>query len=94
FKPGQVVTVDGTAGAVYEGCVDRVLTRSCNDSQVPQRILDLYKDMAPPLVHLNLVDPNAENFCPSGCESMHDLIRYCHEMAVQEMFSLVDKRGL
>ncbi|WP_320174894.1 PEP/pyruvate-binding domain-containing protein [Maridesulfovibrio sp.] len=94
FEPGQLVTVDGTAGAVYQGCIESVLTRSCNNSQVPQRILDLYKDMAPPLVHLNLVDPNAENFSPSGCESMHDLIRYCHEKAVQEMFSLVDKRGL
>ncbi len=94
FEPGQLITVDGTAGAVYDGCVEGVLTRSCSDSQVSQRILDLYKGMVPSMVHLNLVDPHAENFSPSGCESMHDLVRYCHEMAVQEMFSLVDKRGL
>lgn len=94
FEPGELVTVDGMAGAVYDGCVEAVLTRSCRDVQVSDRILDLYKGMIPSLVHLNLVDPHADNFSPSGCESLHDLVRYCHEMAVQEMFSLVDKRGL
>lgn len=94
FEPGQLVTVDGMAGAVYEGCVEDVLTRSCSDAQAYPRILNLYKDMVAPLARLNLVDPRKENFTPAGCDSMHDLIRYCHEMAVQEMFSVVDKRGL
>ncbi|NDV22085.1 PEP/pyruvate-binding domain-containing protein [Desulfovibrio sp. JC022] len=94
FEPGQLVTVDGMSGAVYSGCVEEVLTRNCCDRQVSPRVLDLYADMVSPLVHLNLVDPQDENFSPSGCKSMHDLVRYCHEMAVQEMFSLIDKRGL
>ncbi|NDV26833.1 PEP/pyruvate-binding domain-containing protein [Desulfovibrio sp. JC010] len=94
LKPGQLVTVDGMAGAVYEGCVEDVLTRSCADTQVSPRVLELYKGMISSMVHLNLVDPHGENFSAEGCESLHDLVRYCHEMAVQEMFSLVDKRGL
>ncbi len=94
FEQGQLVTVDGHAGAVYNGCVDDVLTRSCVDAQVSTRVLDLYTDMIHSFVRLNLVDPDAEDFEPSGCESFHDLVRYCHEMAVREMFSLVDKRGL
>ncbi|TIH12920.1 pyruvate, water dikinase [Marinifilum sp. JC120] len=94
FEPGQLVTVDGMAGAVYDGCVEDVLTRSCVDAQVSPRILDLYKEMVAPMVHLKLVDPQGENFNPAGCDSLHDLVRYCHEMAVQEMFLLVDKRGL
>lgn len=94
LKKGQVVTVDGMAGAVYEGCVEDVLTRSSLDVQVSPRILELYSGMVAPLVHLNVVDPQDENFTPAGCRSLHDLVRYCHEMSVQEMFSLVDKRGL
>ncbi|WP_415714503.1 PEP/pyruvate-binding domain-containing protein [Maridesulfovibrio sp.] len=94
FEKGQIVTVDGAAGAVYEGCVKDVLTRSCSEAQISPRVLELYEGMIPALVHLNLVDPQGENFSPAGCESFHDLVRYCHEMAVQEMFSLVDKRGL
>ena len=94
LKQGQVVTVDGMTGAVYEGCVDDVLTHSSQDVHVSPRILELYSEMVAPLVHLNLVDPQGDNFTPSGCCSFHDLVRYCHEMSVQEMFSLVDKRGL
>jgi len=36
---------------------------------------------------LNLTDPAAENFRPEGCRTLHDIVRYCHEQAVREMFS-------
>lgn len=50
------------------------------------------------LLALNLLDPAAHNFRPSGCESAHDVLRYCHETAVEAMFavgdiSLEDARG-
>ncbi|WP_415716507.1 PEP/pyruvate-binding domain-containing protein [Maridesulfovibrio sp.] len=94
LEQGQLVTVDGMAGAIYAGCVKDVLTRSSLDVHISPRILELYSKMVEPLVHLNLVDPQGDNFNPAGCRSFHDLVRYCHEMSVQEMFSLVDKRGL
>jgi pyruvate,water dikinase len=40
---------------------------------------------------LNLLDPEAENFVPESCRSLHDIIRFSHEQAVQTMFSLGDR---
>ena len=41
---------------------------------------------------LRLVDPSADEFKPLGCRSLHDIIRYCHEIAVQQMFHIGDRR--
>ena len=35
---------------------------------------------------LELTDPHAVSFSPRGCRTAHDVLRYCHEMAIQEMF--------
>ncbi len=40
---------------------------------------------------LNLLDPDAKNFVPESCRSLHDIIRFSHEQAVQTMFSLGDR---
>ncbi len=42
------------------------------------------------LLTLNLLDPSAGNFRPSGCESAHDVLRYCHETAIGAMFAVND----
>jgi pyruvate,water dikinase len=36
---------------------------------------------------LNLTDPDTENFRPEGCRTLHDIVRFCHEQAVREMFT-------
>jgi len=41
---------------------------------------------------LELVDPESESFAPQGCRSFHDIIRFAHEKAVQEMFHISDRR--
>ncbi len=42
---------------------------------------------------LKLVDPHAADFTQEGCRSLHDIIRFSHEMAVQSMFSIGDRWG-
>jgi pyruvate,water dikinase len=49
------------------------------------------------LLALNLTDPAAFNFRPGGCKSTHDVLRFCHEKAIEAMFNLNDReleRGL
>ena len=40
---------------------------------------------------MNLLDPLAHNFRPSGCQSAHDILRYCHEKAIGAMFDGNDR---
>ncbi len=43
------------------------------------------------LLTLHLLDTNSFKFRPSGCQSAHDVLRYCHEKAVEGMFDIQDR---
>jgi pyruvate,water dikinase len=88
FKEGSILTVDGNNGVVYQGRVEALLDK--NKKTFPQaqehyrRIIgEALKFITP----LELVDPSGDNFTPEGCRSMHDIIRFSHEKALQSMFS-------
>jgi pyruvate,water dikinase len=42
---------------------------------------------------LRLIDPSSDEFTPEGCRSFHDIIRFAHEKAVQEMFRHGRRKG-
>ncbi len=86
FEHGSMVTVDGDYGVVYQGKVETLLeskTEPVKESQYHRTLREVLKFISP----LELIDPAGENFTPEGCRSMHDIIRFCHEKAVQAMFS-------
>ncbi len=88
---GTEVTVDGYNGTVYAGKVASLLERKGGDriaanSDFSKRLRALLDYITP----LYLVDPNASTFQPQSTRSLHDIIRYAHEKAVQAMFGLSD----
>ena len=86
FEHGSMVTVDGDFGVVYQGKVESLLggrAEPVKESQYHRTLREVLKFISP----LELMDPAGENFTPEGCRSMHDIIRFCHEKAVQAMFS-------
>jgi len=96
LPPSTYATVDATRGRVYPGAAERPEKArpgpSPGDAQTPfsvrlRRIMALVSP-------LHLTDPAAPAFTPRHCESMHDLIRFCHEKAMVEMFSLIGSKGL
>lgn len=87
LKNGQIVTVDADGHAVYDGAVESLLVekpqqRVMRGSPVQAAL----RKAARHIVRLNLTNPDAPDFKPSGCKTLHDVMRYCHEMAVREMF--------
>ncbi len=87
---GTEITVHGSAGTVYAGMVADILRNKsqepARDSSYHQKIHALLQYITP----LHLTDPDAPNFKPQSCKSLHDIIRYSHETAVRTMFGLSD----
>ncbi|GAB7079921.1 PEP/pyruvate-binding domain-containing protein [Megalodesulfovibrio paquesii] len=94
---GEPVTLDAVHGHVFPGLVQAVVEAAGlpRKSLVDAAQARLEKLM-PHVATLNLTDPQSPQFKPESCRSVHDVVRFAHESAVQEMFSLVGKsaRGM
>ena len=93
LTPGREVTVAADRGVVYDGrvpdlteCAD-CLRRRFDASPFLQRTKQVLEQISP----LNLIDPEADEFAPSGCKSFHDILRYAHEQGVRAMFDLSER---
>ena len=91
---GREVTVYADGKAVYDGILQPMLESPCARKNLLEnspfiRKLRHVMDFISPL---ELIDPHADNFIPEGCRSLHDIIRFSHEMAVQEMFQIGNRR--
>jgi pyruvate, water dikinase len=88
---GLEITVDATRGIVYLGRIEILLGKGKTHN--PMKGSPTYKalqSMLPKIAPLHLIDPKQDNFNPSSCETIHDIIRFAHEMAMQEMFQIGD----
>ncbi|MDH3349136.1 MAG: PEP-utilizing enzyme [Desulfobulbaceae bacterium] len=87
---GEEITVDVEAREVYRGRLDLLVrTESAregvylysNELRVLRRLL---RKIAP----LNLIDPSSSGFVPENCRTLHDIIRFSHEKAVEGLIDL------
>lgn len=87
---GQEITLVADQAVVYQGVVAELLAytrprrRHLMNSPMHRRLRAVLDRLTP----LNLTDPQAKDFAPSGCRTLHDVIRFAHERAMQEMFGL------
>jgi phosphohistidine swiveling domain-containing protein len=86
---GEEITVDATNRVVYAGRVEQILDRQrpvnpMKGSPIYKRARSARKKIAV----LHLVDPEGENFSPEHCLTLHDVIRFAHEMSMREMFRI------
>ncbi len=88
LSQGALVTVDADNSRVLRGQVEALLHRG---SKPPNRmegspVYEVLQRAAHHIVPLNLLDPDAPEFKSDNCRTLHDLTRFCHEKAVEEMF--------
>ncbi|MBW1952581.1 MAG: phosphoenolpyruvate synthase [Deltaproteobacteria bacterium] len=99
--PDQVVTVDAYYNNVYDGMVPELLEapRGKNNDLAETQVFQTLKTVIKKVVPLNLVNPQEETFAPSHCRTLHDIVRFAHEVSMREMFKLTegefqDRRGV
>ena len=88
LEADQLITVDADANAIYRGRVE-ALTAAREPPKPLMRESPVYEALsrvARYIIPLHLLDPDAVEFRPENCKTFHDITRYCHEKAVQEMF--------
>jgi pyruvate, water dikinase len=91
LRPGLEVTVDATNCRVYQGKVEKLIEVFEEESvnlfeDTPLFIL--FDKILTHIVPLHLLDPTDPDFTPTHCRTFHDLTRFTHQTATQEMFSL------
>lgn len=96
LQPGQIVTVDADTARIYPGIVTELLDRQpetdedLRNSPVFQKLRRVLKLASP----LNLIDPEEPDFQAGNCRTLHDITRFCHEKAMDAMFTPDVERAL
>lgn len=87
LEEGMEITLDANNCRIFEGFLENL------PKHIRPRTLFLGSpihkrlgQVVPYIVPLNLVDPDASTFTPESCKTLHDITRFCHEKAVEEMF--------
>ncbi len=88
---GTVVTVDADATVVYRDRVEEALARVAPVLPPASPTLDRLRSVAELIVPLTLRDRLASGESPRKCQTLHDLIRFCHQATVEAMFDLGDR---
>jgi pyruvate,water dikinase len=90
LKTGDEVTMDATQNVVFGGIVRELCYYEFTEEPVFAESYEyrLLRRILRKISPLNLVDPHHKNFTPAGCRTYHDIIRFIHEKAVEELIHL------
>ncbi|WP_448383608.1 PEP/pyruvate-binding domain-containing protein [Desulfosoma sp.] len=88
LEPGHMITVDADQGRIYDGLVplhvERPHARPALMKGTP--VYEALEGVSRLILPLHLLDPESPDFSPKKCRTFHDITRFCHEKAVDEMF--------
>ncbi len=97
---GKQVTIDAHKCIIYEGTLEHSIHKNCKKIEPEKR--DFFKDSSFMVklryvinfcAKLKLTNPESDSFVPEACRSLHDIIRFAHETAMKEMFSIGGRKG-
>lgn len=90
LKTGDEITLDATQNIVYAGKVKELRYFEFTEEDVFEESYEyrLLRRILRKISPLHLVDPHDNNFKPEGCRTLHDIIRFAHEKAVEELIDI------
>jgi pyruvate,water dikinase len=90
LQHGQLVTVDADAARIFPGIVNELLRHRESEPEPWRDNGDFLKlrQILKKTVPLHLLDPEAPEFQAQNCRTLHDITRFCHEKAMDAMFTL------
>jgi len=91
LKPGQMITVDAYRNRVYDEAVEELIVsekKKEEDARRQSPILDKVEQFLSLVAALKLWDNSVESFKPENCRTFHDVTRFIHQVAIEEMFHL------
>lgn len=91
LKDGQEITVDAINGIIYEGKVVELLEKYSKLKETVFKKTSLYQTLNEILKYitpLNITLPSHSDFKVENCKTVHDITRFAHEMAMNELFNL------
>ncbi len=89
------VTVDADRGIVYDGIATPLMgnIKPREDNFKNSSFMIKLRYVINFAAQLKLTEPESDSFAPEACRSLHDIIRFVHETAVREMFSIGKRKG-
>jgi len=93
IRHGQTLTVDAITGRIYAGIVPELMAfrapRSFRITDSP--VHATLRQVADQILPLHLLDPKSPIFRPEACTTLHDVMRFVHELCYTEMFRISDR---
>ena len=93
IRAGQTLTVDAITGRVYAGVVPELMAfKSAQRFRIADSpVHAILRQVADQIVPLHLLDPKSPVFKPESCTTLHDVMRFVHELCYTEMFRISDR---
>jgi len=89
LQSGQEITLDTEENIVYEGKIKELQAYSFVEDDINETPeYRLLRRVLRRIEPLNLLDPAESNFVPEACRTLHDITRFIHEKAVDELIDL------
>jgi len=90
---GQTLTVDAITGRVYAGIVEELMAfKSASTFKIADTpVHAILRQVADQIIPLHLLDPKSPLFRPESCTTLHDVMRFVHELCYTEMFRISDR---
>lgn len=90
IQEGEEITVDAINCNIYKGHVAELEEFAAKRENLfkETRIFKTLEDILKLISPLHLVNPDDKAFKAESCRTYHDITRFCHEMAIHELFDI------